>query len=137
MGELELDHVVIHIDDWEACHRFYVDLLGLERVENPEGQANPLGAWVCRLGSQQINIHGPWPGRTSPCCPPPLNEPGRADLAFRSSSSAEENLERLRSHGVEVESGPTRRFGARGWGTSIYCRDPSGNEVELISYDEI
>jgi catechol 2,3-dioxygenase-like lactoylglutathione lyase family enzyme len=119
----------------DKCHAFYVDVLGLERVANPEGEANPLGAWAYRLGDQQINVHGPWPGRSSPCCPPPLNEVGRADLAFRSPWSATEASERLRSHGVEVESGPVRRFGARGWGTSVYCRDPSGNEVELISYD--
>jgi len=29
-----------------------------------------------------------------------------------------------------------RRFGFGGWGTSVYCRDPSGNGIELISYEE-
>lgn len=134
MPELEIDHVVIHIDDWDACHGFYVEVLGLDPVENPEGQANPLGAWAYRLGNHQINVHGPWPGRTSPCCPPPLNEVGRADLAFRSPRRATETVELLRSHGIEVAEGPMRRFGARGWGTSVYCSDPSGNGVELISY---
>lgn len=49
MPEIELDHVLIHIDDWDACHAFYIDVLGLGRVNNPEGRANPLGAWACRL----------------------------------------------------------------------------------------
>jgi catechol 2,3-dioxygenase-like lactoylglutathione lyase family enzyme len=135
MPGIELDHVVIHIDHWDACHAFYIDVLGLGPVDNPEGQTNPLGARAYRLGSQQVKVHGPWPGRASPCRPPPLNEVGRADLAFRSPRSARENVELLRSHGIEVTDGPIRRFGAHGWGTSIYCSDPSGNGVELISYE--
>jgi catechol 2,3-dioxygenase-like lactoylglutathione lyase family enzyme len=130
-----LDHVVIHIDDWDSCNAFYVDVLGATRIENPEGRANPLGAWAYRLGDQQINVHGPWPGRESPCCPPPMNEVGRADLAFRTTRTAEENATWLRSHRVEVIAGPMRRFGAGGWGASIYCRDPSGNGIELIAYE--
>jgi catechol 2,3-dioxygenase-like lactoylglutathione lyase family enzyme len=79
----DLDHVIIHIDDWDAAHQFYAGVLGMERVDNPEGAGNPLGAWAYRLGGQQINVHGPWPGQMDPCCPPPINEVGRADLAFR------------------------------------------------------
>jgi catechol 2,3-dioxygenase-like lactoylglutathione lyase family enzyme len=76
VAAIEFDHAVIHIDDWDACNKFYADVLEVELVENPEGQANPLGAWAYRLGGQQINVHGPWPGLDAPCCPPPLNEVG-------------------------------------------------------------
>jgi len=130
----EFDHVIIHIDDWDACRRFYVDVLGLDAVKNPEGRGNPLGSWAYRIGEQQINVHGPWPGFDGQCCPPPLNEVGHADLAFRTNRSPDANIELLTRHGVEIVAGPARRFGARGWGTSVYCRDPSGNGVELISY---
>lgn len=130
----ELDHVVIHVDDWDACHRFYLGVLGLERVDNPEGQANPAGSGAYRLGGQQINVHGPWPGSDRRCCPPPLNEVGRADLAFRTDRTPEQNLDLLRRHGVDVVEGPVRRYGSHDWGVSVYCRDPSGNDVELISY---
>lgn len=129
------DHVVIHVDDWASCNRFYAEVIGVEIVNNPEGSGNPLGAVAYRLGDQQINVHGPWPGMETPCCPPPLNEIGRGDLAFRTSRTAERNLEHLLACGVEVVAGPMRRFGARGWGTSVYCYDPSGNGIELIAYD--
>jgi catechol 2,3-dioxygenase-like lactoylglutathione lyase family enzyme len=132
----ELDHAVIHIDDWAACNHFYEVVLGAELIENPEGHANPLGSWAYRIGGQQINVHGPWSGRTDVCCPPPTNEVGRSDLAFRTERSASENVEWLGVHNVAIEDGPMRRFGARGWGTSVYCRDPSGNGIELIAYDE-
>lgn len=136
MDASELDHALIHVDDWEACNDFYGRVLGAEMVENPEGHENPLGSWAYRFAGQQVNVHGPWPGRSTPCCPPPLDEPGRADLAFRTARTADENVAWLRSHGVAVEAGPVRQFGARGWGTSVYCRDPSGNGVELIAYDD-
>ena len=133
---VSLDHVVIHVDDWANTTAFYVAVLGLEPVENPEGAANPVGSVAFRSGRQQINVHGPWPGSTTPCCPPPLNEVGRADLAFATELSTDEVIEQLRRADVPVIDGPIRRFGGRGWGTSVYCRDPSGNGVEIISYDE-
>jgi catechol 2,3-dioxygenase-like lactoylglutathione lyase family enzyme len=132
----EFDHAVIHIDDWAACNDFYGRVLGGEVVENPEGRGNPLGAWAYRFGGQQINVHGPWPGGPTPCCPPPFNEVGRTDLAFRTIRTPDENVDWLRSNGVTIESGPIRRFGSRGWGASVYCRDPSGNGIELIAYDD-
>lgn len=130
-----LDHVVIHVHDWDSTIAFYVDVLGLERIANPEGAANALGSVAFRSGQQQVNVHGPWPGSTTPCCPPPLNEVGNADLAFATESSTDEVVEHLRRADVAVIEGPIRRFGGRGWGTSVYCRDPSGNGVEIISYD--
>jgi extradiol dioxygenase family protein len=43
-------------------------------------------------------------------------------------------IEHLAMHGVDIVAGPIARFGARGTGVSVYCRDPSGNEIEIISY---
>lgn len=130
-----LDHVVIHVHEWEATHAFYVGILGMQRVVNPEALGNPLDACAYRIGDVQINVHGPWPGRPDPCCPPPLNEPGRADLAFRSDRTTRDTVALLARNGIQA-SGPVRRFGAGGWGSSVYCHDPSGNGVELISYAE-
>lgn len=130
-----LDHVVIHIDDWDACNNFYASVLDAELVENPEAAGNPLPAFAYRFSGQQLNVHGPWPGKTFVCCPPPLNEVGRGDLAFRSDRSLVEIQARLEECGVAVTAGPIRRFGAHGWGTSLYCYDPSGNGIEIITYE--
>lgn len=126
---------MIHIDDWDACNAFYEQVLGAELVENPEGTANPLGAWAYRFADHQINVHGPWSGLEPPCCVPALNEVGRGDLCFRTDRSPEATVAWLESLGVVIVAGPMRRFGAGGWGTSIYCRDPSGNGIELIAYE--
>jgi catechol 2,3-dioxygenase-like lactoylglutathione lyase family enzyme len=135
MKSLRLDHLVLHIRDWSSTVQFYESVIGGEVIANEEGVANPLGATALRLGGQQINLHGPWPGRElGRCCPPPMNQPGTADLCFEWPGDAESAARHLVACGVPITEGPMQRFGARGWGTSIYTRDPDGNGIELISY---
>ena len=40
---------------------------------------------------------------------------------------------KLRSQGVEIQQGVVRRWGAQGYGLSIYIKDPDGNLIELKS----
>jgi extradiol dioxygenase family protein len=42
----------------------------------------------------------------------------------------------LKAQSIEIEEGPAQRWGARGEGTSIYFRDPEGNQVEARYYRE-
>jgi catechol 2,3-dioxygenase-like lactoylglutathione lyase family enzyme len=48
--------------------------------------------------------------------------------------SAESAVMHLLSRGIEVIGEPIVRSGAHGVGISVYCRDPDGRLVELISY---
>jgi catechol 2,3-dioxygenase-like lactoylglutathione lyase family enzyme len=130
----ELDHVVIHVDDWASTVSFYTGLFGVDSLPSPEAEANPLDAVVFRLGNIQVNVHGPWPGLDQPCCPPPWTQVGGADLAFSTDDNLETTRQRIESVGATVTYGPVRAFGARGWGQSIYTRDPSGNGIEIIHY---
>jgi catechol 2,3-dioxygenase-like lactoylglutathione lyase family enzyme len=129
------DHTVIHVSDWDRSNAFYRDVLDAELVENPEAAENPLGGWAYRFGEQQLNVHGPWPGKAEPCCPPEQLVPGGSDLCFTWPGSIEGAVRHLNESGVEIEEGPLERFGARGPGTSVYFRDPDGSLIELISYD--
>jgi catechol 2,3-dioxygenase-like lactoylglutathione lyase family enzyme len=121
-----LDHVVIAVSEWERSNAFYRDVLGAELVELPRGR------WAYRLGTVQLNVHGP--GATPE---PRAREPvraGNSDLCFRWDGPAEAAVEHLRRHAVEIVEGPVERQGARGAGTSVYFRDPDGSLLELISY---
>ncbi|MDQ3726399.1 MAG: hypothetical protein M3335_11000, partial [Actinomycetota bacterium] len=48
--------------------------------------------------------------------------------------SAESAVNHLHARGIEIVEGPVARAGAEGVGVSVFCRDPDGGLVELISY---
>ncbi len=123
---IRLDHCVIHVSDWERSNRFYSDVLGAELVRVGAG-------WSYRFGDQQLNLHGPGIDAV-PLARRPV-EPGGSDLCFVWPGPIEGALDHLAAHGVDVETGPVARFGARGNGTSVYFRDPDGSLLELTSYE--
>ena len=126
MIPVTLDHCVIAASDWEVSNRFYRDVLGAELVELDKGR------WAYRFGGQQLNVHGPG-SEPHPRATDPVR-PGNSDLCFVWEGSTGSAVEHLRSHGIDVELGPTERIGARGHGQSVYFRDPDGSLLELISY---
>ncbi|KXV25639.1 virulence protein, partial [Gluconobacter japonicus] len=51
-----------------------------------------------------------------------------------SAIASEDVIRHLEKCGVVVTEGPVARLGALGPITSVYCRDPDGNLVEIASY---
>jgi catechol 2,3-dioxygenase-like lactoylglutathione lyase family enzyme len=129
MGALpvRIDHVVIHVSDWERSNSFYREVLGAELIPGDRGRTH------YRLGDQQLNVHGPG-SSPHPLAARPAG-PGGADLCFVWDGSVLEAAAHLERHGVEMIEGPVPRTGGRGDGTSIYFRDPDGSLLELISYE--
>jgi catechol 2,3-dioxygenase-like lactoylglutathione lyase family enzyme len=125
---LRIDHVVIHVSDWEPSNAFYRDVLGAELVDKGDGSP----ARHYRFGDQQLNVHGPGMS-PDPIAERPA-EPGGADLCFVWEGPIDEAIRHLVSHGVEIIEGPVARYGGRGKGTSVYFRDPDGSLLEFISY---
>jgi catechol 2,3-dioxygenase-like lactoylglutathione lyase family enzyme len=122
-----LDHVVIHVSDWERSNAFYRDVLGAELIERDGSEARHY-----RFGAQQLNVHGPGQ-EPAPVAARPA-EPGGADLCFVWEGPIDGAVGHLESHGVPVEVGPVTRYGGRGRGTSVYFRDPDGSLLEFLSY---
>lgn len=125
---IRLDHCVVHVSDWDRSNAFYRDVVGAELVEVGAGR------WAYRFGEQQLNLHGPGIDAGDNVARVPVM-PGNSDLCFVWPGPVEGAIEHLRSHGVQVETGPVERHGARGTGTSVYFRDPDGSLLEFISYD--
>jgi catechol 2,3-dioxygenase-like lactoylglutathione lyase family enzyme len=128
MPDVRLDHSVLAVSDWDRSNRFYRDVLGAEVV--PHGEP-PRVAY--RLGDTQLNVHGPGLDLSSNVARLPVR-PGNSDLCFLWPGPIDEAVAHLEEHGVEVETGPVARLGARRDGTSVYFRDPDGSLLEFISY---
>ena len=116
-----LDHIVLNVADAERSMRWYCDRLGLEPVRYEE-----------------------WKAGEAPFVSVRIDEATIIDLveAERTGENLDHfalwvtgDVESIVAHpDVEVVSRAPRLFGARGWGSSVYVRDPDGNEVELRSY---
>ncbi len=124
----KLDHVVLRVADLEKSIHFYRDVLGF-----PEARINEkTGLHQYQAGGSMVDIVplDSELGTRAGYGPP---EAGRNvdHFAFTVSEFDEEVLVSwLKQHGVTpTHSG--RRFGAEGYGPSIYMEDPDGNVVEI------
>ena len=123
-----LDHIVLRVADAERSIAFYRDALGCA----VERHVKEIGLIQLRAGRALIDLvpvdgelgrqGGPAPGKT-----------GRNmdHFCLRVEPFDEENI-RAHLALAGVDCGETaRRYGAEGFGPSIYIEDPDGNVVEL------
>ena len=123
-----LDHVVLRVRDLAAALRFYTGILGCPE----ERRLEDLGLVQLRAGRTLIDLvpldsqlgrrGGVGPGRE-----------GRnlEHFCLRIARFDETALrDYLSEHGIESQPAETR-YGADGFGPSIYISDPDGNTVEL------
>ena len=128
MKILGLDHIVLRVRDMERMVAFWRDALGCT-VEKVQPQ---FGLVHIRAGSALIDL---------------VDIAGKLGTEGGGAPSSEgRNLDhfclrvepfdpaairkRLEGLGVAVDP-PKRRFGAEGYGESIYLADPEGNRIEL------
>ena len=123
-----LDHLVLRTRDLAAMERFYVEVLGLA----VERRSDTIGLVQLRAGAQLVDLVAAdgMLGKAGGAAP---GAEGR-NLDHLCLNVADFDLARvtahLTAHGVAVgESG--RRFGAKGFGVSVYLTDPEGNGLEL------
>jgi len=128
MRILGLDHIVLRVRDMERMVAFWRDALGC-KVEKVQEK---LGLVHIRAGTTLIDLVdvagslGKEGGRA------PEAEGRNLDhfcLRVEPFDAAAIRA-RLEAFGVAVDE-PRRRFGAEGYGDSIYLADPEGNRIEL------
>lgn len=131
---VELDHIVLNVADIDRSLAFYVEGLGLETDRLEEYRRGEAPFPSVRLTADTIIDLFP-PAMQGAAAP----GSGRENLNHFCLVVAED-IPAIQAHlgqiGVAVERGPSRVFGARGYGTSVYVRDPDGNVVELRCYPE-
>lgn len=123
-----LDHIVLRVRDVGRMVRFYGDVLGCA----VERELAEFGLVQLRAGGALIDLVDV-AGQIGRSGGAPAGREGRNldHFCLRVEPFDPAALARhLESHGIEA--GPVeRRYGAEGFGPSIYIQDPEGNTVEL------
>ncbi|MBP0493547.1 VOC family protein [Pararoseomonas indoligenes] len=126
-----LDHLVITCRDVETMASWYQRVLGME-LES----FGPHNRTSLRFGGQKINLR-PQDVSQEEWFTGESALPGGQDLCFIVTVMAEDVASHLRDCGVTIELGPVEKAGALGAITSVYCRDPDGNLIEISSYGDM
>jgi len=126
---LGLDHIVLRTSQMEEMIHFYGTVLGcpVERELSPE-----VGLVQLRAGSALIDLVAVDSelGRAGGG-PPTAGNNNMDHFCLQVNTQPEEEISRyLASQGIQVGAFE-RRYGAQGYGNSLYLRDPEGNIVEL------
>ena len=123
---MRFDHAVLLAADAARTTEWYRRVLGAEVEELHYGRI------ALVLGDARLHVQFP----TSTPNPRPVAPagPGASDFCLVWDGTADDAVEHLAHHGVPLVAGPVARQGSRGTGSSVYCHDPDGNLVELISY---
>ena len=124
-----IDHIVLRTQNVEAMVHFYSRVLGcpVERVTRPS-----TGLTQLRAGDSLIDIVSVDSELGRMGGGPPTAAGNNLDHFCLQIEAIEEDELRawLDEHGIEAGDFDTR-YGARGFGPSLYIRDPDGNTVEL------
>lgn len=115
-----IDHVVVRVADLDRSIQFYCGVLGCRL----EWRRDDLALAHLRVGASFVDLLA---GQALP------SGSGR-NMDHLCLTVAGFNMEHVREHlilhGVEIGSAG-ERFGASGWGQSLYITDPDGNGLEL------
>ncbi len=124
-----LDHIVLRTSHMAEMLHFYGTVLGcpVERELSPE-----FGLVQLRAGTALIDLVAVDSELGRSGGGPPTESDNNMDhFCLQIQAQPEEQISQyLASQGIEA--GPfERRYGAQGYGNSVYLRDPDGNIVEL------
>ena len=125
---LAIDHVVLRVRDLERMRRFYCDVLGC----SVEKWQEEFGLLQLRAGSALIDLVDLSGSLGQAGSAGPGAEGRNLDhFCLRIEPFDAETLSAwLVRNGIEAGA-VARRYGADGYGPSIYIADPEGNSIEL------
>lgn len=126
-----IDHIVLRTENLDHMIGFYSGVLGckVERSLAPDTGLTQLRAGKSLIDLVTVDSEL---GRTGGG-PPSASENNLDHFCLQIESASPGELSRwLESHGIEHGEFKTR-YGAEGFGPSLYVKDPDGNTIELRS----
>ena len=122
------DHLVLRVNDLDSALSFYTEALGLEPLRVDEFRRGEVPFPSVRISADSLID-----------LVPKARMPGSNNVdhfCLVVEGDLDGLASELQARGVEVMGESGRRWGAHGWGNSIYVSDPEGNTIELKSYAE-
>ena len=122
------DHLVLRVNDLDSALSFYTGALGLEPLRVDEFRRGEVPFPSVRISANALID-----------LVPKARMPGSNNVdhfCLVVEGDLDGLASELQARGVEVTEESGRRWGAHGWGNSIYVSDPEGNTIELKSYAE-
>jgi catechol 2,3-dioxygenase-like lactoylglutathione lyase family enzyme len=122
------DHLVLRVNDLDSALSFYTEALGLEPLRVDEFRRGEVPFPSVRISANSLID-----------LVPKARMPGSNNVdhfCLVVEGDLDGLASELQARGVEVTGESGRRWGAHGWGNSIYVSDPEGNTIELKSYAE-
>ncbi|WP_332768549.1 VOC family protein [Pseudomonas koreensis] len=123
-----IDHIVLRVADLQRSIDFYAKVFGAEVVRHNQ----PLGLVHLRAGTSMIDLvdlQGELGRKGGGAAEAERRNVDHFCLRIEPFDEAALTVH-LQACGLTVEKA-ARRFGAEGYGLSLYCFDPDGNQVEL------
>ena len=118
----ELDHLLLRCRDLPQMVHFYAEKLGLRE----ERRVDAIGLVQLRSGRSLIDLI------PSTDVPAETDRPNVDHFCLGIDATDMQGVVHyLKERAVEVIGEPTVRYGAHGYGLSVYLRDPEGNVIEL------
>src|SRR5690349_6409756 len=123
-----MDHIVLSVRDVEKSLDFYTRVLGLQPERVDSWRAGKNGFPSVRINDRTIIDLMLNKAEVEPTVPN-LNH-----FCMFTDGPLEPCVDELQRNGIEIETGPLSRWGARGNALSVYFRDPDNNQIEIRSY---
>jgi catechol 2,3-dioxygenase-like lactoylglutathione lyase family enzyme len=128
-----MDHIVLNVPDIDRSLAFYMDTLGLEPERLEQFRRGEVPFPSVRVSADTvIDLFPIKPGEALG------GGSGLQSLNHFTMVVDSGDFEAFQKHlaerSVTIEEGPGRRWGAHGYGQSVYFRDPDGNRIEVRCY---
>ena len=127
----EMDHIVIRCQDVETSLKFYAEVLGMpvERVD--QWRAGDVMFPSVRLNADTIIDF--FATKQEPIAKDGIKNQDHFCMVIEP-QDMDELRRKFEALGVDIQTGPGKRWGSHGDGISLYIYDPDDNVVELRHY---
>ena len=116
-------HVALWVNDFDACEKFYIDLIGMQVEWRPDDD----NLYMCS-GCDNVALHRSDRDMSG------AQHLDHIGFILDSMDDVDQWYEYLKANGVRIFKQPkTHRDGAR----SFYCQDPDGNVVQMMYHPPI